>query len=83
MGSGGPRPGPAWKLCALNRAVMLKEQQQQSGPEEAYGTGTEDGLAVTFTDHLPGLEANRGHQREVWIDDRDQLSPPVQFCGII
>ena len=62
---------------------MLKEQQQQSGPEEAHGTGTEDGLAVTFTDHLPGLEANRGHQREVWIDDRDQLSPPVQFCGII
>lgn len=46
------------------------------------GQGTEDGLALTFTDHLQGLEVNRGHQREMWIDDSNQLSP-VQFCGII
>lgn len=62
---------------------MLKGQQQQSGAKEAYGAGTEDGLAETFKDHLPGLEVNRGHQKEMWIDDSDQLSPPVQFCGII
>lgn len=61
---------------------MLKEQQQQSGPEEPY-TGKEDGLAVTFTGHLQGLEVNRGHQRKMWIDDSNQLSPLVQFCGII
>ena len=37
---------------------------------------------MTFTDHLPGLEANRGHQREVWIPEQSSVWEALSLASL-
>lgn len=50
-----PEPGHGLQLGdSVTLRTMLKEQQPQSEPEKADGSGTKSDLAVTLTDRQPG-----------------------------